>query len=191
MAISLTPQDKKLIQKHMKSGSFKSVEEVIHDALAAQDSEAEWLIENKVAINGKIARGISQLDRGEGVSGDIARARMKGFVLSPEAEEDIFEIWSYLANEVTVEFADQIETGIFDAFALLSKGPGLGPKRQDPLLFYRAYPYPYLNIYRRKTASEASDVSPLDVEKCLSKFGGNSSCFTSVESKRLSLESAV
>ena len=77
MAISLTPQDKKLIQKRMKSGSFKSVEEVIHDALAAQDSETEWLIENKVAINGKIARGISQLDRGEGVSGDVARARLR------------------------------------------------------------------------------------------------------------------
>ena len=78
MAISLTPEDKKLIQKRMKSGLFKSVEEVIHDALAAQDSEAEWLIDNKVAINEKIARGVAQLDRGEGVSGDAARARLQG-----------------------------------------------------------------------------------------------------------------
>jgi len=74
MAISLTPADKKLIQERMKSGLFKSVEEVIHDALASQDSEAEWLIDNKVAINKKIARGVAQLDRGEGVSGDVARA---------------------------------------------------------------------------------------------------------------------
>ena len=77
MAISITPEDKKLIQKRMKTGSFKSVQEVIHDALAAQDSEAEWLIENKVTINGKIARGIAQLDRGEGVSGDVAHARLQ------------------------------------------------------------------------------------------------------------------
>ena len=78
MAISLTPEDKKLIQKRMKTGLFKSVEDVIHDALAAQDSEAEWLIDNKVAINEKIARGVAQLDRGEGVSGGVARSRLQG-----------------------------------------------------------------------------------------------------------------
>jgi hypothetical protein len=77
MAISLTPEDKKLIQKRMKTGLFKSVEEVIHDALAAQDSEAEWLIDNRVAINEKIARGVTQLDRGEGTSGNVARARLQ------------------------------------------------------------------------------------------------------------------
>jgi plasmid stabilization system protein ParE len=48
---------------------------------------------------------------------------MNSFVLSPEAEDDIFENWSYLANEVNVEFADQIESYLFDAFALLSKNP--------------------------------------------------------------------
>ena len=77
MAISLTPADKKLIQKRMKTGLFKSVEEVIHDALAAQDSEAEWLIDNKVSINEKIARGVAQLNRCEGVSGDVAHARLQ------------------------------------------------------------------------------------------------------------------
>ena len=73
---------------------------------------------------------------------------MNSFVLSPEAEEDIFEIWTYLANEVHVEFANQIESNIFDAFALLSRNPGLGHKRQDltiPVLFYRAFPYPQVS----------------------------------------------
>ena len=68
MAISLTPEDKKLIQKRMKTGLFKSVEEVIHDALAAQDSEAEWLIDNKASRPGaEPARvfhtGISMVER--------------------------------------------------------------------------------------------------------------------------------
>ena len=83
---------------------------------------------------------------------------MNSFVLSPEAEEDIFEIWSYLANEVNVEFADQIESNLFDAFALLSRNPGLGHKRQDltriPVLFYRVFPYQYMIIYRLKTPLE-------------------------------------
>ena len=43
----------------MKTGLFKSVEEVIHDALAVQTSEAEWLIDNRVAVNKKIARGVA------------------------------------------------------------------------------------------------------------------------------------
>jgi antitoxin ParD1/3/4 len=77
MAISLTPEDMKLIRKRIKTGSFKSAEEVIHDALASQNSEAKWLSDNKVAINEKIARGIAQLDRGEGVSGEVARARLR------------------------------------------------------------------------------------------------------------------
>ena len=77
MTIQLTVEDEKLIQKRLQSGVFRSVEEVIHDALASQDAETEWLAENKDAINEKIARGIAQLDRGEGVSGEAARARLQ------------------------------------------------------------------------------------------------------------------
>jgi post-segregation antitoxin (ccd killing protein) len=77
MTIQLTVEDEKLILKRLQSGVCRSVEEVIHDALASQDAETEWLAENKEAINEKIARGIAQLDRGEGVSGEVARARLQ------------------------------------------------------------------------------------------------------------------
>jgi toxin ParE1/3/4 len=83
---------------------------------------------------------------------------MNSSILSPEAEEDIFEIWSYLAKEASTELADQIESKLFDDFALLSGNPGLGHKRQDltniPVLFYRAFPHQYLIIYRPKTPLE-------------------------------------
>ena len=42
-------------------GYFRSIEEVIHEALAAQDSEAEALIDQRESIDAKIARGIAQL----------------------------------------------------------------------------------------------------------------------------------
>jgi Arc/MetJ-type ribon-helix-helix transcriptional regulator len=77
MTIQLTVEDEKLIKKRLQSGVFRSVAEVIHDALASQDAETEWLAENKDAINEKIARGIAQLDGGEGVSGEAARARLQ------------------------------------------------------------------------------------------------------------------
>ena len=83
---------------------------------------------------------------------------MNRYILSPEAEEDIFEIWSYLANVADVDLADQIEAKLFDDFALLSRNPGLGHKRQDltsiPVLFYRAFPYQYLIIYRLRMPLE-------------------------------------
>jgi antitoxin ParD1/3/4 len=77
MTIRLTPEDEKLIQSRLQSGAFKSVEEVIHDALASQAAENDWLIQNKDQVNEKIARGIDQLDRGEGVSGEKARSRLQ------------------------------------------------------------------------------------------------------------------
>jgi antitoxin ParD1/3/4 len=77
MTIQLTPEDEKLIQSRLQSGAFKSVEEVIHDALASQAAENDWLIQNKDQVNEKIGRGIAQLDRGEGVSGEEARSRLQ------------------------------------------------------------------------------------------------------------------
>ena len=77
MTIQSTPEDEKLTQNRLQSGAFRSVEEVIHDALASQIAETEWLVENREAIDAKIARGIAQLDRGGGVSGEVAKARLQ------------------------------------------------------------------------------------------------------------------
>lgn len=54
---------------------------------------------------------------------------MNSYILSPQAEEDIFEIWSYLASVANADFADQIESKLFDDFESLSRNPGLGHKR--------------------------------------------------------------
>ena len=77
MEIELTPEDEQLIQKRLQSGAFHTIEEVIHDALVSQDSEEDWLQENRSTIDAKIARGLTQLDSGEGISGDVARARLQ------------------------------------------------------------------------------------------------------------------
>ena len=77
MTIRLTPEDEKVVEERLKSGPFASVDEVIHDALASQSAEATRLLQNKEALNEKIARGLAQLDRGEGIPGDEARARLQ------------------------------------------------------------------------------------------------------------------
>jgi antitoxin ParD1/3/4 len=76
MMIQLTPEDEELIQKRLESGVFRTAGEVIHDALAMQKAEADWLAQNQEAINDKIAQGIRELDRGQGVDGAEARTRL-------------------------------------------------------------------------------------------------------------------
>jgi plasmid stabilization system protein ParE len=80
------------------------------------------------------------------------------YILSSEAEEDLFQIWRYLAEVAGVEIADHIESKLFEAFEMLVVSPGLGHKRSDltphPVLFFRTRPYPYLIIYRFKARLE-------------------------------------
>lgn len=77
MKIELKPEDEQLIQKRIQSGAFHTIDEVIHDALTSQDAEENWLQENRDAIDAKIARGLEQLNAGQGISGDVARARLQ------------------------------------------------------------------------------------------------------------------
>lgn len=56
---------------------------------------------------------------------------MSGYFLSPEAENDVFEIWRYLAEKATIAFADRTEAVLFDAFETLARNPGIGHERRD------------------------------------------------------------
>jgi plasmid stabilization system protein ParE len=65
---------------------------------------------------------------------------MSRYLLSKEAEEDVFEIWRYLADRASVETANRIESKLYQAFELLTRSPNLGHKRSDltkhPVLFF-------------------------------------------------------
>jgi plasmid stabilization system protein ParE len=83
---------------------------------------------------------------------------MKGYILSAEAEEDLFQIWRYLAEQAGTEIADLIESRLYKAIEMLVRTPGLGHKRSDltphPVLFFRVQPYSYLIVYQFKTLLE-------------------------------------
>ena len=70
------PEIEALIQQRLHSGAFQSVEDVLFDALEMQREREAWLQENKDAINARIERGLTQLDRGEGMPGDQLRSRL-------------------------------------------------------------------------------------------------------------------
>ena|ERR1700746_3531638 len=55
---------------------------------------------------------------------------MKGYELSPEARDDLREIWVYIASD-NPGAADKLEEDIYAACELLSKNPHIGHKRPD------------------------------------------------------------
>jgi plasmid stabilization system protein ParE len=76
---------------------------------------------------------------------------MSRYVLGRDAEEDLHEIWRYVADD-SVEAADRLISTLFQTFGALAQKPGMGHKREDltefPVLFWPVGNY--LVIYRAK-----------------------------------------
>ena len=77
MTIQLKPELEMLIQKDIQRGAYQSIEEFIERAIQMLHNEEDLLWVNKDAIHGEIGRGLAELDRGEGVPGDVWRARLQ------------------------------------------------------------------------------------------------------------------
>jgi plasmid stabilization system protein ParE len=81
---------------------------------------------------------------------------MSKYVLTPLAKADIFEIWTYIA-ENNEEAADRVEQAIYAACAFVAEAPMRGHSRPDltahPLRFWTLTRYPnYTVVYRPDTA---------------------------------------
>jgi plasmid stabilization system protein ParE len=77
---------------------------------------------------------------------------MKSFVLTPRAENDLNQIWDYIAED-NIEAADRVLTALETAFSKLAKTPGMGHVREE--LADRRHRffvvYSYLIVYRYET----------------------------------------
>jgi antitoxin ParD1/3/4 len=82
MKITLQPEHKKFIEMQIKSGRYPSADDIIAAALELltrsseqqeRDSYQKWVEETQP----KVALGIAQLDRGEGIDGEIVVARLQ------------------------------------------------------------------------------------------------------------------
>ncbi len=82
---------------------------------------------------------------------------MRGYLVSPEANGDIFAIWRWIAKD-SVELADRVDTELHDVFEALARMPRLGHRREDltlrPVLFFPLYSY--LIVYQ-------PDVNPIRI----------------------------
>jgi antitoxin ParD1/3/4 len=81
---------------------------------------------------------------------------MSGYALTPLAKADIFDIWSYIAED-NPDAAGRVEEAIYDACVFLAEGPLRGHSRPDltarPVRFWTVARYPnYTVVYRPDTA---------------------------------------
>jgi plasmid stabilization system protein ParE len=80
---------------------------------------------------------------------------MSAYALTPLAKADIFDIWSYIAED-SQDAAGRVEQAIYDACEFLAEGPLRGHSRPDlttrPLRFWTLTRYPnYTVVYRPDT----------------------------------------
>jgi len=81
---------------------------------------------------------------------------MSEYALTPLAKADIFEIWSYIADD-SEETANRVEQAIYEACSFVAGAPMRGHSRSDltsrPLRFWTLTRYPnYTVVYRPETS---------------------------------------
>jgi antitoxin ParD1/3/4 len=72
---SFKPEVESFVQQELASGRYDSLDDVIEQALALLEKQSrydEWIVEMRSEVDG----AIGQLDRGEGVDGDVVMAEM-------------------------------------------------------------------------------------------------------------------
>jgi plasmid stabilization system protein ParE len=69
---------------------------------------------------------------------------MSGYSVSPQALDDLFEIWQYIAQD-NEEAADRVQGEFYETFSSLAQTPGQGHSRTDltrrEVLFFPLYSY--------------------------------------------------
>lgn len=77
MSIALKLEQEQFIKKKLESGKYGSADEVIFEAfrlLEDRDKHYDQWLQN---TREKVAAGLAQLDRGEGIDGEIVMERLK------------------------------------------------------------------------------------------------------------------
>jgi antitoxin ParD1/3/4 len=75
--ISLTPELERLVDDKVKTGRYASASEVVREGLRLLEEQDETKQLRLAEVRRKIDRGIEQLDRGLGIPGPEARARLR------------------------------------------------------------------------------------------------------------------
>jgi Arc/MetJ-type ribon-helix-helix transcriptional regulator len=84
MTIQLKPEQEHRIAEAIRSGAYQSPNDVIDRALEVLHERDEWLMANRQTVDGKIRKGIEELDRGEGIPEGELDAHLAHLKAQPE-----------------------------------------------------------------------------------------------------------
>lgn len=65
MTVTLTPEQEKFVIEQVKSGHYRSAEDVVAQSLGMLRDQEQFVRENRGELREKIATGIEQANRGE------------------------------------------------------------------------------------------------------------------------------
>jgi antitoxin ParD1/3/4 len=85
---------------------------------------------------------------------------MIGYDLTPLAKADIFDIWSYIADD-SEDAASRVEQAIYDACAFVAEAPNRGHSRPD--LTARSVRFWTLTRYPNFTVVYRPDMAPVQI----------------------------
>jgi len=77
MNVSLTPELEQLVSEKVESGRYSSASEVIREALRLLEEHDQLKQQRLAQVREKIDRGLQQLDAGQGINPQEARARLR------------------------------------------------------------------------------------------------------------------
>ena len=77
MTIQLNPEQEQRIEEALRSGAYRSRDEVIDRALEVLHEQDEWLTANRRCVDAKIRNGIEELERGEGIPEEELDAHLR------------------------------------------------------------------------------------------------------------------
>lgn len=94
---------------------------------------------------------------------------MLTLIQSPEAEEDLIDIWLYIAEDQPVN-ANRFLDRLNDAILLLAQTPNLGSDRPELLQDIKVFPVDRYNIYYRIKTDMLEVVRVLSASRDVTKL---------------------
>ncbi|HSY10013.1 MAG TPA: type II toxin-antitoxin system ParD family antitoxin [Candidatus Dormibacteraeota bacterium] len=77
MTITLTAEQEKFIAEQMKSGTYRSAEDVIAQSLGILRAQEEFILTNSAELREKLKTGLEQIRRGEVIDGKIVLKNLR------------------------------------------------------------------------------------------------------------------
>jgi Arc/MetJ-type ribon-helix-helix transcriptional regulator len=89
MSLVLDPATEQRLQRHLDRGSYSAPSDVLNRALDLLEADEDDLARRRATIVARLEESCAQADRGEGVTGEELRARLKARKAAFERSEKV------------------------------------------------------------------------------------------------------